>query len=271
MKRVIITLVMCVVSVASLRAYDQRERSVYSPSMEKSIPVMVVTPDGYDESGQRYDVVYLLHGFGDNYEGWTAKGGVAPLADLYDLVIVCPDGGRSWYWDSPEDGSVRYETFISQELVGWVDGNYRTNATREGRAISGLSMGGQGAFYIALRHQELFGAVGSTSGGVDLREFPDGWEMSRLLGPKDEYPERWEERAIVNMVERAPKDGSLAMIIDCGTEDFFYEVNVALHRRLLELGIPHDFYLRPGSHHWPYWRVSIQYQMLFFDNYFENN
>lgn len=271
MKRFFLILVACVASVATLKAYERRVEEVYSPSMQKGVPVTVITPDGYAESGQRYDVVYLLHGFGDNHDGWNTKGGVAPLADKYGLIIVCPDGAKSWYWDSPEDSSLRYETFLAQELVGWVDATYRTNATCQGRAISGLSMGGQGALYVALRHPGLFGAVGSTSGGVDIREFPDGWDMAKLLGPKDEYPERWEQWAIVNMVESAPKDGSLVMIIDCGTEDFFYDVNVALHGRLLELGVPHDFYVRPGRHNWHYWKNSIKYQMLFFDNYFENN
>lgn len=221
MKTLFTTLCACLAFATTLKAYNLEERSVSSASMSKDIPVIVVTPDGYAEGAERYDVVYLLHGFGDNYQGWTAKGGVAPLADLYNLIFVCPDGAKSWYWDSPEDSSLRYETFISKELLEWVDASYRTNATREGRAITGLSMGGQGALYLSLRHQELFGAVGSTSGGVDIREFPEGWDMHKLLGPKGENPERWNEWTVINLIECAPTDGSLSIIIDCGTEDFF--------------------------------------------------
>ncbi len=271
MKRLFTTLCLFVAFATTLQAYNLEEKSVLSPSMSKDIPVIVVTPDGYAESQKHYDVVYLLHGFGDNFRGWTAKGGVAPLADLYDLIIICPDGAKSWYWDSPENSSLRYESFISEELIEWVDASYRTNATREGRAITGLSMGGQGALYISLRHPELFGAVGSTSGGVDIREFPEGWDMHKLLGPKRENPERWDEWAVINLIELAPKDGSLGIIVDCGTEDFFYDVNIALHNKMLEFGIPHDFYVRPGKHHWPYWKNSIKYQMLYFSDYFANN
>ena len=57
-------------------------------------------------------------------------------------------------------------------------------------------------------------------------------------------------------------------LIDCGTEDFFYQVNCNLHNKLMEAGIPHDFYVRPGVHNWDYWRNSIKYQMLFFSDYF---
>ena len=271
MKRLFTTLCACLAFATNLWAYNLEERSVPSASMDKNIPVIVVTPDDYSEGQKQYDVVYLLHGFGDNYQGWTSKGGVAPLADLYNLIIVCPDGAKSWYWDSPEQSSLRYETFISKELIGWVDATYRTKATRKSRAITGLSMGGQGALYISLRHQELFGAVGSTSGGVDIREFPEGWDMHKLLGPKANNPERWDEWTVINLIERAPKDGSLSIIVDCGTEDFFYDVNIAFHRKMLELGIPHDFYVRPGKHNWYYWKNSIKYQMLFFSNYFANN
>ena len=62
--------------------------------------------------------------------------------------------------------------------------------------------------------------------------------------------------------------GSLNIIIDCGVDDFFYEVNCNLHNKLLKEGVPHDFYTRPGAHNWAYWGNSIKYQMLFFNNIF---
>lgn len=270
-KKIFLTFVVLLVASLSLVAYEHKVVGVYSPSMEKDVPVTVITPDGYASEGGRYDVVYLLHGFGDNHEAWHEKGLVAPLADRYNLIFVCPDGEKSWYWDSPVDSAYRYETFVTQELVCWVDEHYATNPCREGRAITGLSMGGQGALYLAIRHQDTFGAVGSTSGGVDIRPFPDGWDMYLRLGRAEEYPERWEQYAVINMVDQVPTDGSLAVIVDCGTEDFFYDVNCALHEALMARGVPHDFYVRPGRHHWPYWRGSIKHQMLFFDNYFGNN
>lgn len=77
---------------------------------------------------------------------------------------------NSWYFDSPVDTAYRYETHISKEVVGFIDGHYRTRANKKYRAITGLSMGGHGALFIALRHSDIFGAAGSISGGVDLKE-----------------------------------------------------------------------------------------------------
>ena len=149
---------------------------VYSPSMKKNIKVVVVLPDSYD-SGKSYPVFYLLHGYSGNYKNWTDYPSTGALADLHQFIIVCPDGGfSSWYFDSPIDSTRKYETFISKELIKWVDENYRTIAERGGRAISGLSMGGHGGLFLGFRHQDVFGACGSMSGGVDIRPFPNNWK-----------------------------------------------------------------------------------------------
>ncbi len=251
-------------------AFESKVVAVHSPSMAKDVAVTLVFPDGYDAATEPFDVVYLLHGFGGDNNDWTQKGKVAPLADLYNLVFVCPDGGQSWYWDSPIDPTSRYETFVAKELVAWVDSNLKSNPDRSARAIVGLSMGGHGALYLALRHQDTFGAAGSTSGGVDIRPF-NRWHVASKLGSKEEYPQHWEEYTVTNMLDLLPTDGSLALIVDCGVDDFFYEVNCELHAKLAARSIPHDFYVRPGKHNWLYWENSIKYQMLFFDNYFKSN
>ena len=74
----------------------------------------------------------------------------------------------SWYWNSPVDPKSQYETFISDELIKAIDSKYKTIKNRTGRAITGLSMGGHGALYLAIKHQDVFGAAGSMSGGVDI-------------------------------------------------------------------------------------------------------
>ena len=102
------------------------------------------------------------------------------------MIFVCPDGENSWYWDSPINPSSQFETFVSQELPDWVDAHYPTLPSREGRAVAGLSMGGHGALWTAVRHKDRFGAVGSVSGGVDIRPFPDSWEMKAQLGEERE-------------------------------------------------------------------------------------
>lgn len=245
--------------------------TTYSPSMKKEIRAVVIRPSQYN-SLQRMPVVYLLHGYSDNYAGWVTKAaGVEKLADQYGLMIVCPDGGfGSWYWDSPADAAFRYETYVSKELVAWVDKTYKTIPDRKGRAITGLSMGGHGALYLALRHQDVFGAAGSMSGGVDIRPFPNNWDMARRLGEYAKAPANWEQHTVINMLHLlTPK--SLKLIIDCGTGDFFYEVNENLHRQLLYRNIPHDYITRPGVHNWEYWKNAVKYQVLFMHDYFNSN
>lgn len=243
--------------------------TTFSPSMKKDIKAVVVRPASYDK-GKSYPVVYLLHGYSDSYAGWVKKvKAVSASADQYNMIIVCPDGNfSSWYFDSPIDSSWKYETYVSKELVNWVDEHYSTIKSRTGRAITGLSMGGHGALYLAFRHQDVFGAAGSMSGGVDLRPFPLNWDIAKRIGSYKDHPEEWEKNSVINLTHLLTRE-SLALIIDCGTSDFFYVVNVNLHEKLLERNIPHDFISRPGAHNWEYWDNSVSYQLLFMSKYFK--
>jgi S-formylglutathione hydrolase FrmB len=244
--------------------------NTYSQAMKKTIKAVVIKPAGYDGS-KALPVVYLLHGYGGNYTDWVKKvDAVQQQADQFNMLIVCPDGGvGSWYWDSPADPSFRYETYVSKELVSWIDEHYKTIRDRKGRGITGLSMGGHGALYLAIRHQDVFGAAGSMSGGVDIRPFPNNWDMAKRLGTYAQEPARWESHTVINQLHLLTSK-SLALMIDCGTEDFFYKVNVNLHEQLLYRNIPHDFVTRPGAHNWNYWSNAVLYQMLFMHEYFGN-
>lgn len=242
----------------------------FSTAMQKEIKAVVVTPAGYTND-KALPVVYLLHGYGDRYAGGWINSGIDVLADLHHIIIVCPDGGKSsWYFDSPVDKSFRYETYIVKELIPWIDKNYRTITNPSGRGITGLSMGGHGALYLAIRHQDVFGTAGSMSGGVDIRPFPNNWDLPKRLGTYAECPDNWEKNTVINMLHLL-KPNSLALIIDCGSEDFFYKVNCQLHEDLLYRNIPHGFISRPGGHTWDYWKNAVRYQMLFMSNYFEKN
>jgi S-formylglutathione hydrolase FrmB len=116
----------------------------------------------------------------------------------------------------------------------------------------------------------VFGAAGSMSGGVDIRPFPNNWGMAKLLGTYAEQPERWEKNTVINMLNLLMPN-SLAIIIDCGAEDFFYKVNENLHQQLLYRNIPHDYITRPGGHSWPYWTNAIKFQLLSMSNFFSNS
>ncbi len=256
------------INVNAVNAATVDTAVTHSASMKKDIKAVVVMPDNYSKK-TAYPVVYLLHGYSGNYADWITKvPAIKRLSDQYNLIIVCADGNfGSWYFDSPVDSSWRYETYVSKELVNYIDEHYSTIKDRKDRAITGLSMGGHGALYLAFKHQDVFGAVGSMSGGVDIRPFPNNWNLSDRLGTFKDHPENWEKNTVINLLYLLTP-GSLSITLDCGTEDFFYGVNKTLHEKLLERNIPHDYTARPGGHTWEYWSNSIQYQMLFFNNYF---
>lgn len=243
---------------------------VVSNSMTKSIPNIVILPDNYTTQKKGFSVLYLLHGAGGNYTDWQLKvPSIKEYADKYNIIIVCPDGGTtSWYYDSPIDNKMKYETYISEELISAIDKKYNTLAKKTNRAITGLSMGGHGAFYLAFRHPDIWGAAGSMSGGVDIRPFPNNWDIHKHLGDYSKHKENWEENTVINMVYLL--DGkNLKLIFDCGVDDFFYDANKRLHKKLVERNIPHDYIERPGSHNWDYWSNSIKYQFVYFSNYFK--
>ncbi|MBE9663702.1 alpha/beta hydrolase [Mucilaginibacter myungsuensis] len=241
----------------------------YSAAMKRNIKAVVVKPEGYSKD-QKYPSLYLLHGFSGDQTDWIKKvPAIQDLADQYKVIIVCPYGAfAGWYVDSPELKDFQYETYITNELVAYIDKNYSTIKDRNSRAITGLSMGGFGGLSLGIKHQDVFGAAGSMSGAVDLRPLSDAFGIEQVLGKYAKYPERWEKASVENLIYLL-KPKSLAIIFDCGNDDFLYRFNVILHDKLLERNIPHEFTVRPGSHTWEYWANSITYQMLFFSRFFK--
>lgn len=264
MKRLnVITLT--VMMALSAGALVQREvPTSHVPSPGK---VSVIVPDSYETDSVSYPVVYLLNGHGGGNMSWSYVINLDSLATVYKTIIVCPDGLNSWYWNSPVDSTLQMEDYITMDLIPWVDANYRTRADRCGRAITGLSMGGHGGLWLGLRHPELFANAGSTSGGVDIRPFPEKWNMALRLGEYKDNPDVWDSHTVINLVpEIVP--GRVNIIFDCGTGDFFYEVNNNLHHALKAKGIPHTYLTSPGVHDSNYWRRSIVPQMQFFHSHF---
>ncbi|MBL1409108.1 alpha/beta hydrolase [Sphingobacterium faecale] len=241
---------------------------IFSNSMGKKIKAVIVFPENHKKP---VPTLYLLHGYSGNYANWVNKVPyIKTLVDRYNYAIVCPDGGYgSWYWDIEGDKNNQYETFVSKELVAYVESQYAVCQNRESRAISGLSMGGHGALYVGIRHQDVYGAIGSTAGGVDFRPFPNSWEIIERLGTYSENKEVWDKHVVMEMLHEI-KPNNLKLFIDCGTDDFFYNVNRTLHEKMTYLNIPHTFVSMPGKHNWDYWSQSISLQMAFFDQFFRN-
>ncbi|MBS1621155.1 MAG: esterase family protein [Bacteroidetes bacterium] len=244
--------------------------NIYSNAMHKDIKCVVIKPDSYTINIQYYPVVYLLHGYSGNFSNWITK--VPELkeeADRLQLIIVCPDGNYSgWYFDSPIDPSMQYETYISKEVPAYIDSFYHTIKDRKARAITGLSMGGHGGLFLGLRHADFFGACGSMSGVVDINFSKNKYDIMKRIGDTIKNAGNWKNYSVINIIDHYPED-SLAIIFDCGNDDPFAGINRELHQKMIKLKIPHDYIQRPGGHTWNYWADAVQYQLLFFRNYFD--
>jgi S-formylglutathione hydrolase FrmB len=265
--------------------------------------LVLYLPASYSSSPNRhYPVFYYLHGLGGDEKAWTKGGHLDAAADAMklDAIIVMPDGDDSFYVDSPEPidyaactgsgaglfmpGEPRsttcvkdrkYETYITKDLVAYIDSHYRTIATRDGRAIAGLSMGGFGALELAGRHPDLYAATASHSGVdslyylgphpynagsaqllTDLAQWGTGAEpiggwVRGLFGTDKSF---WDAHDPVALLTKLPP-GKLAIYLDCGTEDDFgLDAQAAfLHDQLTARHIDHAFFLGSGGHNFAFW------------------
>ena len=251
--------------------------------MQKTLKAAVTTPSTYPTSQDRYPVIYLLHGGSGSYSDWhkkvTQKGLVNQLAETYNVVIVTPGvGPASYYYDSPLLDSVQYETYMIQELIPLIDTQYRTLAQKESRAITGLSMGGHGAITLAAKHPELFVAAGSMSGvmniDTDLWKVGDDFRNLRkkgqleMLGAINYKAPQFNPYTAVGLVDQL-KDQGIAVIIDCGVDDFLIETNRQMHGLLLEKKIAHEYIERLGAHTWTYWTEAVPIQFSFLNKYLQ--
>lgn len=269
MKKYISCLLLLFTVGTTLLAGSADTVSIFSSSMQKNSNCIVIKPDSYKKKKNKYPVLYLLHGYSGNYSDWIRKvPELQQYVDEHQLLIVCPDGGySSWYFDSPIDSTMRYETYIIKEVVPFIDNRYRTKPSREHRAITGLSMGGHGSFFLAWRHSDLFGSCGSMSGGVDLNSSRLKFDISKRIGDTLTYAANWQQLSVINVIEQRPAY-PLVINFDCGTEDFYYDINLRLHQKMLRMGIAHQYTERPGQHNWQYWKIAIAPQLLFFNRYF---
>ncbi|GAB2655173.1 alpha/beta hydrolase [Vibrio panuliri] len=260
-------LISTILASSAVNAFQIETVEIDSDNTPENHKATVILPDGYSQD-QRYPVVYVLHGWSGDYKVWHEKTKIAKQADIHNLIIVLPEGNYDkWYIDSPVKKRSNYQTYIGQEVVEYIDKHFRTKAEKTQRAITGLSMGGFGAFNIALNNLDTFGNIGSISGGFEPKDFRYTWGLEEVFGDYDKYPTNWDNRAIKNTAHKLIfKD--INITIDCGIDDFFIDSNRELHVKLQQLELDHDYSERPGGHTWVYWDNAIQYQMLFFSNKF---
>ncbi len=253
---------------------------IYSKVMDKMLKAAVTTPSTYDGSKQ-FATLYLLHGGSGAFSDWhqkvTEPGLVNRMAEEYNLIIVTPGvGPSSYYFDSPVMDSVQYETYITAELIPHIDSTYRTLAKKESRAITGLSMGGHGSIMLSAKHPDLFIAATSMSGvmNIDTRLWKVPAEFSKLrqtqqksmLGDDLVFDAPFSTYTAVGLVDKMMENG-IALLMDCGVDDFLLETNRQMHQMLLKNGTPHDYTERPGAHTWEYWTEALPFHLLFIDQY----
>lgn len=235
-----------------------------------SMAAFVLLPAAYhSDTSRRFPVLYLLHGYGGDHSTWLKRVPQLPdwISDA-ELIAVAPDGQYdSWYIDSPVDPGSRPASTIAEKLVPHVDRHFRTLTKREYRAVSGLSMGGHGAWWLALQYPRLFGAAGSMSGVMDISRHATGYGLPEVLGPPD--PERYRAYSILHRWEYRGDTLGQALYFDCGRDDPFFAENQDLHRRLQRADVPHTFLITPGGHDWAYWQNALAHQLLFFERHFQ--
>ncbi|MEJ1239559.1 alpha/beta hydrolase-fold protein [Chryseolinea sp. T2] len=249
---------------------------IQSTILGKEVQYSIYLPDGYDRTNRIYPVLYLLHGYGDDETGWTQFGEVEHIADkaiadgtATPMIIAMPDGGVTWYLNT-FDGKVKYEDFFIKEFIPHIDKTYRTRASKQYRAIAGLSMGGYGSLLQATKHPDMFSSCSALSSGVftddEIASASDNvWSMlSSLYGKKEltgknRLTPHYQENSIISIVNNGNAEAlsKVRYYLDCGDKDFLIKGNMALHAAMIDKKIPHEFRVREGVHSWSYWRSAL--------------
>lgn len=233
-------------------------------SLQKMHTAAAIVPEGMPGP---FPVLYVLHGLSDDHTAWVRRTNIERYVENLPLMVVFPNVGRAWYTDSASDPLARYEMFVAHDLVGFIDNTFNTIASREGRAITGQSMGGYGAFKLALKHPDTFCAAASLSGALDI--------TSRFLNAPDPNPElelifgkapQGGPEDLFAIIDRSDMSKTPALWMDCGSEDFLIEGNRAFHAHLQSRGVDHHYQENPGAHTWGYWDARIQEALSFLTN-----
>jgi putative tributyrin esterase len=238
-------------------------KELASRALDQSVKVNVLLPDGYkDDSSKRYPVIYLLHGYGGDYQEWEKIGIVGEAAKL-PVILVMPEGDKSFYVNHHDNPKARWEEYITKELVELTDKTYRTMADREHRGISGLSMGGYGAITLGLRHPELYSSAASHSGALGiLATAPSGdfaEQMRKIFGP-DDAKERQDYDPFALAKGLAPEQRP-HIYIDCGSSDFLLESSRKFIAHLSSLHVDYEYREVPGAHTHAYWKANVRYSL----------
>lgn len=222
----------------------------FSQVTSREEPYRIYLPPDYDQSDRRYPVLYLLHGWPYNEFHWDNLG-VDEVADAGiqaglwpPFLIVMPGADPDGIFVHTAGGDLSIEGQIVNELVPHIDANYRTWAAREGRAIGGISRGGVWALEIALRHPDLFAAVGGHSPALKYNMAPQAYDPFYLA--------------------RNAESTTLRIYLSAGDTDWALQHTGALHELLDSLGVANQFAIHTGGHSDSLWMANIKEYLDFY-------
>ncbi|MBV9581600.1 MAG: OpgC domain-containing protein [Chloroflexi bacterium] len=224
----------------------------------------IYLPPNYQTSGQRYPVLYMLHGEGGRSE-WIGNGLIGKAdagivsGQLPAMIIVLPQGDLG-YWVNHQNNGPRWGDYLTKDLVQLVDTTYPTLTTPKYRAIGGMSMGGYGALYNGFTQPALFGIVGAHA--PSLR---DGNDKSLSFLPRGSAFDAWDP---VNLAGTAPGIEGLRIWIDTSDGDPWKNRAQDLHNRLVQRHIPDEWHTFSGTHGGSYWSDHTQQYLDFYGRAF---
>lgn len=274
--------------------FKRTERSLEMKStiLGQTVKYSILFPKDYDKTSTDYAVVYLLHGYGDNENAWLDGGRIENHIDLAvskgdckPVILVMPFCEKSYYVDN-YSGSRQYMKMITEELVPFVDKNYRTIKGANHRAVMGYSMGGYGAFILPSLNPNLF----STSVALSMSWRTDAQYMAEPQGVWDNQfgsifggtGQSGQGRITEYFKQHSPfhfflkndlsKYRTVKYMLDCGDDEEQLSItNDELHSLMLERGIVHEYRMRNGAHNWDYWSASMDEAFKFIQLSFDES
>ncbi len=250
-------------------------QSFYSPALKSDSQYSIYLPPNMETDKRTYPVVYLLHGFSGNDTDWVRYGEIGYKATkaieegrIPPCIIVMPDGKNSWYVNSPTYG--QYENMLIKDLIPHIENKYGT-PQKNARAIIGLSMGGNGAFSLAMKYPDLFGSCVSLSGSFwsddyfEVRKNDVARLFQPVYGDSPMNTPLWRNNNPFHFLKDKDvnKYNSVRILFDCGDDDFVTQSQLELSNHLRAKDIKHELRIRDGQHNWTYWRETIEYALEF--------
>jgi enterochelin esterase-like enzyme len=263
---------------------------MHSDIMGTDIPFSILLPASYVyEKDKTYPVVYMLHGLGDNHNSWNGKyltanskiKNMESAGKISEMIYVYPEGFSTYYCNY-YTGKYNYMDMFVNELVPYIDANYRTIPDREHRGTIGYSMGGFGAMVLAEKHPEVFSCSAplSMSFRTDaqyMAESQSGWEnqWGKIFGGMGEagygrITDYYKQHCPFYQFTPENKE-SLSKVhwfFTCGdNEEQLLIANDTLHVQLRDLGYPHEFRVGDGGHSSSYWMEALGEVLPYFDHH----